>query len=250
MSQTLRSSMTGGFYFGCTVLYWGICQYERGMVMKPTASCGGAERTSSLYGEHEEMFVHTLHHLRHDWMNEIQVLYGYLKMEKYDKLHDYMGSLKEKLIQESLFFRALPSPLVVYVQSFRSRCRLVRLEVEAEPELELSLKRGMRVEEARIVTGAIVTILETFADLPDALSDGEPGSLLLRLSVSGHMLAIGFEYTGSCDSSALERQWRQWLESAEASLFESEIAADEEGIVLDLYMPLNDRGVLDVFGQS
>jgi hypothetical protein len=195
--------------------------------MKPNARRYESDQADGLYGEQEELFVQTINHLRHDWMNDIQVLYGYLKLKKYDKMHDYMETLKDKMFRESGISKLGIPALIVYLQSFKVRCRSIRLDIELGHELQLPV---LPVD-AHAVTNTVIAVIESFVDHAEVPADGEPNQLLLRLCVRDQVLAIGFEYGGSYDSSGLKQK-------LSGLRFESEATYDEDGAVIDIYMPL------------
>jgi hypothetical protein len=59
------------------------------------------------------------------------------------------------------------------------------------------------------------------------------------LCVREQVLAIGFEYGGSYDGPGLERELGGLLSpSGEGQRFEGEATYDEDGAVIDIYMPL------------
>lgn len=192
------------------------------------------DRTDERHSEQEEMFVRTINHLRHDWMNDIQVLYGYLKLKKYDKMHDYMEIVKEKMFRESGISRLGIPALTVYLQSFRVRCRSIRLEIEIEPELQLS---GLPVDTGA-VTDVIVSVIEAFVRHAGSPDDGEPNLLLFKLDIRGHALVISFEYEGSYDALPLEREVDGLLRKPGADMRDYEATYDEDGAAVDIYLPL------------
>ncbi|MDP4095653.1 Spo0B domain-containing protein [Paenibacillus sp. P96] len=49
----------------------------------------------------EEAANAALNHHRHDWMNDLQVLYGYIRMGKYDKSAECVERIKERAAQDS-----------------------------------------------------------------------------------------------------------------------------------------------------
>ncbi|TMV52910.1 hypothetical protein FE783_01585 [Paenibacillus mesophilus] len=203
--------------------------------MKPNARRYDSDQADGLLGGQEELFVQTINHLRHDWMNDIQVLYGYLKLKKYDKMHDYMETLKDKMFRESGISKLGIPALIVYLQSFKVRCRSIRLDVELSPELQLP---GLPVD-AQAVTNTVIAVIESFVEHAEVPADGEPNELLLRLSAQDRVLAIGFQYDGSYDSSGLKRKLGGLPGSSGNGLqFASEATYDEDGAVIDIYMPL------------
>lgn len=44
-----------------------------------------------------------IHRRRHDWLNDLQLIYGYVRLNKYDKLPSFVESLKSRLQDESSF---------------------------------------------------------------------------------------------------------------------------------------------------
>ena len=148
----------------------------------------------------DELFVQTINRLRHDWMNDVQVLYGYLKLKKYDKMNDYVETIVQKMIRESLISRLGIPSLVVYLQSFRAVCSSVELQVELPEPLDLNElpvdPYGVAEMMMRIMDG-----FKRFA-IPRG---GEPNRLFLRLSAEGERLWIRFDYRGEYEP-ALEAE--------------------------------------------
>lgn len=203
--------------------------------MKPNARRYSSEQSDESFGEQEQLFVQTINHLRHDWMNDVQVLYGYLKLKKYDKMRDYMESLKEKMSRESGISRLGIPALVVYLQSFRVRSRSIQLDVELEPELQLA---ALPVDPQR-VTNAIITLMEVFIRQAGSRADGELNELVLKLAVRERLLAVGFEYSGSYNGAALKQELRDLAAScALGHRIEGKAAYGENRAAIDLYVPL------------
>lgn len=181
------------------------------------------------------MFAETLNHFRHDWMNDIQVLYGYLKLKKYDKMHDYMETIREKLIGESCISKLGDPALIVYLQSYRVRCRSIRLEVELEPDVQLS---QLPVDPGA-VSGTIIAVVEAFTKQSVAPADGDVNRLRLKLSVQPDLLVIGFDYCGGYRQEGLLQELRE-AQGASRSKFRiaSGAACDSEKAVFDIHVPL------------
>lgn len=79
----------------------------------------------------------TLAHHRHDWMNDLQILYGYIQLGKHDKLMVCLDRIRERMAAESKISKLGNPSLVFYLQSFREVNNSVQLEVQIEDELEL-----------------------------------------------------------------------------------------------------------------
>ncbi|HEY4390106.1 MAG TPA: Spo0B domain-containing protein [Paenibacillus sp.] len=102
----------------------------------------------------------TLGHHRHDWMNDLQLIYGYLKLGKYDKLGSCVERIKEQMALESKISRLGIPALVFFLQSFREVNRSIDLRIEIRDELQLN--HMLRVEDAEELTEAIVETIKNF----------------------------------------------------------------------------------------
>lgn len=100
--------------------------------------------------------VDTLSHHRHDWMNELQILYGYLRMQKIDKAIAVVDRIKEEMERDSRISRLGSPELSAYLLSFRTFCDTMRLDARVNEGLQ-----GARVADvgadrvARIAIGIV-----------------------------------------------------------------------------------------------
>ncbi|MDF2721314.1 MAG: hypothetical protein K0Q59_989 [Paenibacillus sp.] len=203
--------------------------------MERVTSRSAEERADGSYGEQQQLFMQTINHLRHDWMNDIQVLYGYLKLKKYDKMHDYMDMVKDKMAKENGISRLGIPDLVVYVQSFRVRCRSIRLEVELESGLQLTV---LPIDQEAL-SDAIIGVLESFVKHSGMAADGEPNHLVLKTSLKEQCLIVGFEYSGCYERSGLQRDIHNVLRSSGVEQrIDGEAAYDENEAVIGFHVPL------------
>jgi hypothetical protein len=149
----------------------------------------------------EKLFVATLNQLRHDWMNDIQVMYGYLQLKKYDKMYEFMETIKQRIARDSSVSRLGAPSLILYLSTFRVRHKSVSLEVELEPGLQLT---SLPVSQ-RCVTDTVVQVGETFVRHAGVPDNGGLNSLLLALSALPGHLNLVFEFTGAYIGKALDR---------------------------------------------
>ncbi|WP_042199634.1 Spo0B domain-containing protein [Paenibacillus camerounensis] len=82
----------------------------------------------------------TLNHHRHDWMNDLQVLYGYIQLNKPDKSVQCVERIKERIALDSRIAKLGIPSLVFYLQSFRTFSSSLELEVQVEEGLQLEDK--------------------------------------------------------------------------------------------------------------
>lgn len=165
--------------------------------------------------ESERQLIRTLSHHRHDWMNELQVLYGYIRLKKIEKLQDYVDKIKETAMQESYISKLGDSELAAYLLGFRVDKRNMALEIEFEQEIELQALPLPVKKTARLLREAI-ELFDRYA----TPGDGEPNVLSLSLAVEedGYLL-FDFVYQGGYEErelrSALAAKWKAFAAEAE-----------------------------------
>lgn len=186
------------------------------------------ERETEAY----DRFIRLLNHYRHDWMNEIQVLFGYVKLKKYDKLEDLMEKIRHKVQREGYIAKLGIPELTVYLLAYQAEVKEIALDVAIEREIrfnELPLDAGRVVE---IVTG----IMETCKLNARRFPDGEH-----KLGVSfvheADRVMLAFDYEGELErtlrSSMLERMNQEKAESWEC------VEAANERTIIRIALLLN-----------
>lgn len=153
----------------------------------------------------DEQWLSVISHLRHDWMNDIQVLYGYMRLNKYDKLAAFMETIKQKAAKESSVAKLGVTKLVVYLQMFRIQCPQILLEVDIEQELQLT---ELPVPSERVADAAIA-VLDGFIRHTYEASNGEPQGLQLEWTVQDEELVLIFDYRGGYREAELNDTLRQ-----------------------------------------
>ena len=108
----------------------------------------------------EERAILTLTHHRHDWMNELQILYGYIQLGKLDKSVQCVERIKERMQQDSRLSRLGIPSLVFYLHAYRTFNTGLQLEVEMIDQVQLEGKLSSRQE--LNVTGAVMRVLAAF----------------------------------------------------------------------------------------
>ncbi|AGA58635.1 MAG: histidine kinase [Thermobacillus sp.] len=82
--------------------------------------------------------IRTLNHHRHDWMNDLQVLYGYIRMNKPDKTVECVEKIRQRMQEESRIAKLGVPSLILYAQSFRTAPGPITLHLELPDELNLA----------------------------------------------------------------------------------------------------------------
>ncbi|MVO99670.1 Spo0B domain-containing protein [Paenibacillus lutrae] len=139
----------------------------------------------------QQKMLHMINHLRHDWMNDIQVLLGYIQLKKYDHLHAVMSNIMGKLQDESHLAKLGDPALIVFLLSCRTGAKHMQLEVELEKEVNL---RQLNLN-SEAVCRLIPELIEGFKQA--SAGENEEGSVLNMQIVSEEdSLLLDFVYQG------------------------------------------------------
>ncbi|WP_256756756.1 Spo0B domain-containing protein [Cohnella sp. WQ 127256] len=158
--------------------------------------------------------IRTLSHHRHDWMNELQILYGYLRLNKPDKAVAVVDRIRERMEQESRISQIGIPELAAFLLSFRTVCDTLRLEVEIQDGLYLDRLSYAAEDLSKTIIG-LVNVIRFRAVSP---LDGE------------NVLRLLFSY--------LENTFKIEM------IYEGELAA-AEGVIVELEKCLEGIGQLD-----
>lgn len=150
--------------------------------------------------ESDMRLIRTLNHHRHDWMNDIQVLFGYIKLKKYDNLQGYVENIMVKIQQESAVSKLGMPSLVAYMLTFRTLTNDVKLEVELEQEVHLDELPLNKAE----VASVIINMVEAFRMNATPSADGS-NVLSVELVVEEDHLLVDCVYNGGYDSLGLQQ---------------------------------------------
>lgn len=177
--------------------------------------------------------ISLLNHYRHDWMNEIQLLFGYIKLKKYDKLDGLMEKIKVKVQRESLLSKLGAPRLIVYLFSFQSEVKDLPLEIHIEQEIHLN----ELFSDIESVSSLLIEVMELLKS--NARKHPESGhQLTLRLRSDTKCLYAAFEYQGAYDRSLIEDQLGPLLQQSKPE-FDRFIKLEDHQAVIVISVPLN-----------
>lgn len=89
-----------------------------------------AEQLHKTIKSNQKMSITTMNHYRHDWMNQLQVLFGYISLGKKEKCIEYVEKIKGRMFVESQIAKLEEPGLVSYLQAFRIFPAHFELEVK------------------------------------------------------------------------------------------------------------------------
>lgn len=166
-------------------------------------------RKRTVYGPEDLIAVVNRH--RHDWMNDLQVLFGYIQMNKQDRIKEYIARLSDKLTRESLVAKLSDPDLVAYLYRFRAVCDRLWLEVVPSGEIDLT-KLGRTGARA---AGWMPAVIDAFAAAAVA-EEAETNRLTVRLDRDGGRLTVCFAFAGAFQSGPLHAALAPLLQQVRA----------------------------------
>jgi stage 0 sporulation protein B (sporulation initiation phosphotransferase) len=176
--------------------------------------------------EADLQMLRLFNHYRHDWMNDIQILFGYVQLKKYDKLQALMEKIKGKVQQESHMSKLGIPSLIIKLLSFQCEVKELKLEVQMEQEIHLDIYPF-----ADAVEGWINGLLKTFYEEASVRPEEELG-LVIRFALEADRLIVSAVYSGGYESTRLqgaaERLEQEHLSSSGASFASLEQAESVE----------------------
>ncbi|MBP3961395.1 Spo0B domain-containing protein [Paenibacillus lignilyticus] len=167
----------------------------------------------------QQASIRTLNHHRHDWMNDLQVIYGYIRMGKADKTVQYVEQIRERMLTESKIAKLGIPSLVLFIQSFRTISHSLVIDVEIDGDVnlaELPLDGELAAE-------SIVGIINAyrFAIRPGT---GDAERLVIRISQDEQQLSVSFHCEG------IIKEMDDWKMKCKRALDNSPLKLAENGL--------------------
>lgn len=139
--------------------------------------------------------VQLMNHKRHDWMNDLQLLYGYVRMNKMEQLPPYVERLKQQAMDESRIAKLGYPELVLYLMQQKLAGGMMPVEVNVQEMIDLTkLKMSLTPEQ---LTALIIKGVQAFRTAPKK-HDGYEAMEPLKLSIAQEegQLLIRYDYEG------------------------------------------------------
>ncbi len=186
--------------------------------------------------EQRHHFLESLRLQRHDWLNHVQVIMGYLKLKRYDLCEEYMLKVTEMTNNESRIAALGHDGLEAFLLTYPALHKEMKLEFQV-PEL-INLTAFGHDEKQRfyfLVRG----IIETYREFSQP-NDGLPNSLVIELQALDHALFLAVEYEGRLQEAACLEALRELAGQMgnEEGFFVEGLHNDQESI-MEFYFPVN-----------
>ena len=141
----------------------------------------------------QQAAIRTLNHHRHDWMNDLQVLYGYIQLGKPDKTVQTVERIKERIALDSRIAKLGVPSLVFYIQSFRTHSTSLELDVQVEEGLNLEDKLTPAAQDE--LTSVIMQTVRAY-QFSGLAPQGEARQLSIGFAQDEGDILISFEGEG------------------------------------------------------
>jgi stage 0 sporulation protein B (sporulation initiation phosphotransferase) len=182
--------------------------------------------------QHDTNVLQIVGRLRHDWMNDMQILFGYIQLKKFDNLQPYMEKIKMNMQQESNLSKLGIPSLVTFLLLFRVQSKSLQLEIELDQEVNLS---GLPLREG-LIEAIVRKTVELFKQFAASDCD-ESGVLSLEFDVQEDGLLLDFVYQGPYDRVAFEQAARETLLLETAAYTVDQFERQEDEAVITLRLP-------------
>lgn len=208
--------------------YAGINRYIRRMQSEQ------AEVLAAESHKNEMDLLHISARMRHDMLNDLQILFGYIQLKKYDNLHTTMEKIRIRMLQEGYLSKLGIPALVAYLLAIRSNMLEMELEVEIEEEINLA--------ELPLTPEFITTITRDMISLfKNAARAGNDLELLNVLSLQfvpeEDSLLLDFVFRGYYQRDLLERTIEKMLLTGQTDMAAEEISFAEHEVAVTLKLP-------------
>jgi stage 0 sporulation protein B (sporulation initiation phosphotransferase) len=157
------------------------------------------ERKQRQYSNQREM-IDLISHYRHDWMNDIQLLFGYISLKKYDKLDECMDKIRSKVLQESSAAKLGIPSLIAFFISFRLYYNALALELEMEQDVNLA---SLPIDKEKVSRLVQMTVKLFHSNA--IASNEEPNILSVQFDLEDDALVFDLIYRGGYTKEALQR---------------------------------------------
>jgi stage 0 sporulation protein B (sporulation initiation phosphotransferase) len=187
--------------------------------------------------DEQKLCLQALSYQRHDFMNDIQVIFGYLRMNKYDKIMEFVENMKHKAEQDSCISRLGTPELSLYLFSFRARHPMIDFEVELDQAVSLN---ELPIE-AEAAGGMAVELMEAIVREAER-NEGGLEKLAIEMYTEEQCLYICFELYGTSGEGQWEDTVLQTVRPYQAVLgVQADIRIDDQWATVEVAVPFREQ---------
>lgn len=229
------AAVAAGALAGAALVVWPMPLLARAALAAVAAGCAwfaGASALNKQKVRERESILRLLTHYRHDWMNELQVLFGYTRLKKYDILPEYMDKIRSSALQDSFICKLGNTALAVYLLEQRVSGGQCRLEVELETEIDLRKAAMSERNVYRLIKGVAEHLFRHASP-----TEGEPAVLSLGFDEEEAEILVDFVFQGEADWTELRSRLPVFLQQYKNKLSIREEEYGEGRAVIALALP-------------
>jgi len=156
---------------------------------------------SRMLDEQRQLWIDAFSHARHDWLNDLQMIIGYVQLRKYDKLTACVDMLKQRMAEESRTSKLGSPGLVEALLTVRARVRPFAFKLSIEERFQM--RAGAQGPETAEL--AVRRLLAGFEEASEKGERGADNALTCAFSNEQADTAIAFTYEGAYSASVLRR---------------------------------------------
>lgn len=181
----------------------------------------------------DEMLT-VLNRQRHDWLNHVQVLLGYLHLNRTEQGEAHLKRIAEIAMQESMIARLGNSLLSVFFLTFNALNKEMLLEVDVCEKVDVSHLMLDEQSLFQLVSDILCTVNEHVAQ------DGyEPASMQVSLFTGEAGVHFRFDLAGELTASGLDELEKLIHKSEQSAVKVTEWIHTEEEWILEIIVPFS-----------
>jgi stage 0 sporulation protein B (sporulation initiation phosphotransferase) len=185
--------------------------------------------------ENQRHIIELISYYRHDWLNDLQLLFGYVSLKKYDKLDDCMDKIRAKALQESGIAKLGIPSLVAFLISFRLYYNALALELEMEEDINLA---SLPLDHEKVSRLVQMTVKLIHAQALPSL--GEPNILSVQFYMESNALLFDLIYQGGYDEMALQEEIKVIVSAFTAQFATIDEEYTENQAAITIRLPFHD----------
>ncbi|USG64123.1 sporulation initiation phosphotransferase B [Brevibacillus ruminantium] len=186
-----------------------------------------------LFTQQTDELLTVLNRQRHDWLNHVQVLLGYLRLGRPEEGEAYLKRVSELAMQESLLARLNCSMLSVFFLTFNALHKDMLMEVDVCTEVDLA--RAVLDQEAlfHMVSGIVCTLNEHLER-----NQFEPASIQITLFQGDGGIHFRFDLAGKIHASGAAVMEKLVRDGMASTVSVAEWLHTDEEWILELVVPV------------
>lgn len=132
--------------------------------------------------------IKLVEHMRHEWLNHFQVVTGYIQLQKFDKITNYLQQVKEQSLRDSLLSRLGIPSLIHYLLHLRT--------VESVIKIDWVIGKNLNTDQLVIKQSDFSNLLQELINkaVIHAENGNQPFQALLYFEASTTYLRVGIEF--------------------------------------------------------